>query len=178
MHSEEFLKLVRYFFKKTSGQLLICPIESPVPGVNEEESWDIEQVTNDVKSMKIKARACKNFEEAFELQKKQLMNDMALSWSPVLTQLLIPTGAQKVSRNSKHPMYPFLALCIGCGIGYGYGLSAFKTSKSPFFFLNSSLHTHTTYSNSRLLSVALGHNCLYTFRWKFSGNGMDYTSFI
>lgn len=70
MHSEEFLKLVRYFFKKTSGQLLICPIESPVSGVNEEESWDIEQVTNDVKSMKIKARACKNFEEAFEIAKK------------------------------------------------------------------------------------------------------------
>ncbi len=72
MHNEEFLKLVRYFFKKTSGQLLICPIESPVPGVHEEESWDIEQVTNDVKSMKIKARACKNFEEAFEAAKKSV----------------------------------------------------------------------------------------------------------
>ena len=72
MHNEEFLKLVRYFFKKTSGQLLICPIESPVPGVHEEESWDIEQVTNDVKSMKIKARACKNFEEAFEVAKKSV----------------------------------------------------------------------------------------------------------
>ena len=72
MHNEEFLKLVRYFFKKTAGQLLICPIESPVPGVHEEESWDIEQVTNDVKSMKIKARACKNFEEAFEVAKKSV----------------------------------------------------------------------------------------------------------
>lgn len=72
MHSEEFLKLVRYFFKKTSGQLLICPIESPIPGVNEEESWDIEQVTNDVKSMKIKAKACKNFDEAFEAAKKSV----------------------------------------------------------------------------------------------------------
>ena len=72
MHNEEFLKLVRYFFKKTSGQVLVCPIESPVPGVNEEESWDTEQVTNDIKSMKIKARACKNFEEAFEVAKKSV----------------------------------------------------------------------------------------------------------
>lgn len=72
MHNEEFLKLVRYFFKKTSGHIFICPIESPLPGVHEEESWDIEQVTNDIKSMKIKARACKNFEEAFEAAKKSV----------------------------------------------------------------------------------------------------------
>lgn len=72
LHNEEFLKLVRYFFKKTSGQLLICPIDEALPGVGEEESWDTEKVTNDVKSMKIKARACKSFEEAFELAKKSV----------------------------------------------------------------------------------------------------------
>jgi dihydrofolate synthase / folylpolyglutamate synthase len=72
MHNEEFLKLVRYFFKKTSGQLLICPIESSLPGLNQDESWDIEKVTNDVKSMKIKARSCKNFEEAFDIAKKSV----------------------------------------------------------------------------------------------------------
>lgn len=72
MHSEEFLKLVRYFFKKTSGQLFVCPIEPSIPGVHEDESWDIEQVTNDIKSMKIKARACKNFEEAFDAAKKSV----------------------------------------------------------------------------------------------------------
>lgn len=72
MHNEEFLKLVRYFFKKTSGQILICPIESPLAGVLEDESWDVEKVTNDVKSMKIKARACANFEEAFEVAKKSV----------------------------------------------------------------------------------------------------------
>lgn len=72
LHNEEFLKLIRYFFKKTSGQLLICPIEQPLSGTNESVSWDVEQVTNDVKAMKVKARACKNFEEAFDIAKKSV----------------------------------------------------------------------------------------------------------
>jgi len=67
MYGDEFLKLLRYFFKKTSGQILICPIESPIPGVLEESSWNVEKVTNDIKSMKVKARACKSFHEAFEI---------------------------------------------------------------------------------------------------------------
>ena len=74
LHSEEFLKLLRYFFKKTSGQIFFCPIEEPLVGVKEDISWDVEQVTNDVKakSVKIKARSCKNFEEAFDLAKKSV----------------------------------------------------------------------------------------------------------
>jgi len=70
LYNEEFLKLLRYFFKKTSGSIFICPIEEPLPGVDEEQSWNAEQVANDIKSMKVKARACKNFEEAFEAAKK------------------------------------------------------------------------------------------------------------
>lgn len=72
LHSEEFLKLVRHFFKKTSGQIFICPNEDALPGIGEETSWDVEQTTNDLKSMKIKARACKTFEEAFEAAKKSV----------------------------------------------------------------------------------------------------------
>ncbi len=72
MNSEEFLKLSRYFFKKTSGQLLLCPIDDQLPGVTEGSSWDVDKVTNDVKGMKIRARACKSFEEAFELAKKSV----------------------------------------------------------------------------------------------------------
>ena len=30
----EFLKLLRYFFKKTSGQVIVCPV-THVPGQNE-----------------------------------------------------------------------------------------------------------------------------------------------
>lgn len=72
LHNEEFLKLVRHFFKKTSGQIFICPIEKSLPGINEDTSWDIEQTANDLKSLKIKARACKSFEEAFEAAKKSV----------------------------------------------------------------------------------------------------------
>lgn len=61
----EFLKLLRYFFKKTSGQLIICKTE-PLPGQRPGKSWDVDKVINDIKSMKIKAIATQTFTEAFE----------------------------------------------------------------------------------------------------------------
>lgn len=66
----EFLKLLRYFFKKTSGQVIVCPVEK-IPG-HGGESWDVEKVTNDIKTMKIKAKATKSFKEAFELAQKSV----------------------------------------------------------------------------------------------------------
>lgn len=72
LHNEEFLKLVRYFFKKTSGQLFLCPISQPVAGIGEDRSWNTEQVAHEVRTMKVKARACANFEEAFDLAKKSV----------------------------------------------------------------------------------------------------------
>ncbi len=71
-NNEEFLKVIRYFFKKTSGQILLCPLTDALPGNNEDVSWDAETIANDIKTMKIKGRACKNFEEAFELAKKSV----------------------------------------------------------------------------------------------------------
>ncbi len=65
----EFLKLLRYFFKKTSGQVFVCPVAS-IPGHVDAPSWDVEKVTNEIKSMKIKAKACANFKEAFEAAQK------------------------------------------------------------------------------------------------------------
>ena len=65
----EFLKLLRYFFKKASGQVIVCPA-TPVPGQNEGPAWDVEKATNDIKSMKIKARSAKTFKEAFEAAQK------------------------------------------------------------------------------------------------------------
>ncbi len=62
---DEFLKLLRYFFKKTSGNIIVCPV-TPMPGDTETTLWDTEKVTNDIKSMKIKARSSKDFKEAFE----------------------------------------------------------------------------------------------------------------
>jgi len=72
LYSEEFLKMIRYFFKKTSGQLIVCPLDETLPRVGEGTSWDAEQVANDAKSMKVKARACASFEEAFDAAKKSV----------------------------------------------------------------------------------------------------------
>lgn len=65
----ELIKLLRYFFKKTSGQVIVCPVE-PVPGHKGHKAWDTEKVTNDIKSLKIKAKATANFAEALEAAQK------------------------------------------------------------------------------------------------------------
>jgi len=67
----EFLKLLRYFFKKTSGTIVLCPVK-PLPGHDDNAAWDIEKVINDTKSMKIKAKACATFKEAFETSCKSV----------------------------------------------------------------------------------------------------------
>jgi len=64
----EFFKLLRYFFKKTSGSVIFCPINN-APGQTG-PAWNIEQVTNDTKGMKIKSRSAKSFKEAFEAARK------------------------------------------------------------------------------------------------------------
>lgn len=69
LHSEEFIKAIRYFFKKTAGQIFICPLSKTNLEANELISWDIEQVTNDLKSLKVKAKAFSTFIEAFEAAK-------------------------------------------------------------------------------------------------------------
>ncbi|MCL4229406.1 hypothetical protein KJZ61_01800 [Candidatus Dependentiae bacterium] len=65
MDINELLKQLRYFFKKTSGQVVVCPVET-MPGHTGGTSWDVEKVTNDIKSMKIKARSAFSFEDGFE----------------------------------------------------------------------------------------------------------------
>lgn len=71
MNTEEFLRLLRYFSKKNSGQVIFCPIEPNLPGIGE-VSWNVEQITNDVRSLKIKAKSAASFEEAFDLAKKSV----------------------------------------------------------------------------------------------------------
>jgi folylpolyglutamate synthase/dihydropteroate synthase len=72
LHSEAFTKMLRYFFKKTSGLLFICPLENPLPGSGEDVSWDVEAVAHDMKGLKIKTRACASFSEAFALAVKSV----------------------------------------------------------------------------------------------------------
>ncbi len=71
LNISELFKLLRYFFKKTSGQVIVCPIE-PAPGHRGHQAWDVETITNDIKSMKIKARSARNFKEAYETAEKMV----------------------------------------------------------------------------------------------------------
>jgi dihydrofolate synthase/folylpolyglutamate synthase len=68
---EEFTRLLRYFSKKNSANIIFCPINNTIPDVHT-DSWDVEQITNDVKSLKIKARSAQSFEEAFDAAKKSV----------------------------------------------------------------------------------------------------------
>ena len=61
----ELLKLLRYFFKKTSGQIIICTSEPSVSNLSS-GSWDAEHIANELKGMKIKARSAASFKEAFD----------------------------------------------------------------------------------------------------------------
>lgn len=65
----ELIKLLRYFFKKTSGQVIVCPVD-PMPGHKGHNAWNVEKVTNDIKSLKIKAKATASFTEALEAAQK------------------------------------------------------------------------------------------------------------
>lgn len=68
--NEDFLKALRYFFKKTSGQVFVCPVTNEnTPGNGEAESWNCEQVASDLKNKKVKATAFNSFAEAFEVAK-------------------------------------------------------------------------------------------------------------
>ena len=67
---ETFAKLVRYFFKKTIGQIVLCPLRAPLQ--ENSESWDVEKVNNALKAVKVKARVAHSFKEAFEIAKKSV----------------------------------------------------------------------------------------------------------
>jgi len=65
INQDEFLKTIRYFFKKTSGNIVVCP--SP-----EGSSWNAEKIAEDMRALKIKARAASNFKDAFDFAKKSI----------------------------------------------------------------------------------------------------------
>ena len=65
----ELLKLLRYFFKKTSGSIIICP-SKPAPCNKNGQSWDAEKVANEIRNMKIKTLPKKDLKEAFEAARK------------------------------------------------------------------------------------------------------------
>jgi hypothetical protein len=73
---EDFLRLTRYFFKKTAGHIMLCPTPAQ-PGITT-PSWDAEKVAHDLKNFKVKAKAYKSFKDAFEAAKKSVTDRSGL----------------------------------------------------------------------------------------------------
>jgi len=59
----ELVHALRYFFKKVSGTIFLCPLKNK--GFLDTPHWDIQKIASDLKSMKINARICNTFEGAF-----------------------------------------------------------------------------------------------------------------
>lgn len=72
LHNSEFLKQIRYLFKKTSGVVIFCPVKKPKDHNPNSTKWDVDAITNEVRNVKIKALSAKNFLEAFDLAKKSI----------------------------------------------------------------------------------------------------------
>jgi len=67
LNVDELLKLLRYFFKKTSGSVIFCPATSSLKD-KASKSWDPEEIMESTKMMvKFKAKASKSFKEAFRM---------------------------------------------------------------------------------------------------------------
>lgn len=72
LQTTEFFKLVRYFFKKTSGNMIFCPApkDALTSAATSSKNWDVEQITNDVKNVKVKAKSAQSLAEAIDTAKK------------------------------------------------------------------------------------------------------------
>ncbi len=96
---ELFAKQIRYFFKKISGHIILCPLGKTAGW--QKPSWDIEKINNAFKAVKIKARTATHFKDAFDTAKK-LVNDRhgliaVLGSTGVLQEYWIYKGIKKVS---------------------------------------------------------------------------------
>ena len=72
----DFYKTVRYFFKKTAGQMVFCPVttDAQYQGI----PWAVEQITNDIKHPKVKAKSFKSLAQALEYAKKTVDEQQGL----------------------------------------------------------------------------------------------------
>jgi hypothetical protein len=83
---DQFIKEIRYFVKKTGGTIAFCPIQATV-GEKSKPSWDAQKIAHLAKTAKIKAKAYKNFDEAFVATKAA---------SDDRNSLIIITGSQAI----------------------------------------------------------------------------------
>lgn len=95
---EVFSKLVRYFFKKTVGQIILCPVNSTSEWNT--DSWDVEKINHSLKGLKVKTRVAHSFKEAFETAKKTVNDRYGLvvvtGSSAIITEYWTYKGIKKV----------------------------------------------------------------------------------
>jgi dihydrofolate synthase/folylpolyglutamate synthase len=81
---EVFAKQIRYFFKKTPGHIILCPLNKGQD--NQQISWNIDKINDALKTVKVKARVASSIKEGLETGKK-LVNDR--------NGLIVITGSAK-----------------------------------------------------------------------------------
>lgn len=69
---DELEKHLRYFFKRTAGTIIVCPVARPEQAPNARQSWDTAKVAEQLREGKIKTRAAKSFAEALDLATKSV----------------------------------------------------------------------------------------------------------
>jgi dihydrofolate synthase/folylpolyglutamate synthase len=72
----DFYKMIRYFFKKTAGQIVFCPVSADAQYQN--SPWAVEQITNDIKHPKVKAKSLKSLTQALEYAQKAVDEEQGL----------------------------------------------------------------------------------------------------
>ncbi len=73
---EEFVKVIRQFFRKTTGTLTLCPL-----GIQKESlstSWDLDFLQQELNDGKFKLRIASSFKEGFEAAKKSINDKQGL----------------------------------------------------------------------------------------------------
>ena len=70
LETPEFSKIIRYFFKKTSGNIFLTPVEQLIPGYSYLQSPDLEKIANEMKNLKVKVKIAVNFQDAYESASK------------------------------------------------------------------------------------------------------------
>ncbi len=88
--NDEFIRAIRYFFKKTPGQIYLCPLESSTSPWQQGPSWDTGALVNELANKKVKATAFKSFATAFEAAKAS---------ADPKTGLIIITGSASIISN-------------------------------------------------------------------------------
>lgn len=72
VNATELAHALRYFFKKTAGIVIFCPVEDSVRDVHPHLPWDVESIAATLKSFKVKAKAATSFAQAFEYAQKNV----------------------------------------------------------------------------------------------------------